>query len=988
MRTLFLALPLACTLAVACGDPDKPDDTGVIEAADADGDGYDTTTDCDDSDPAVHPTADEVCNGGDDDCDGEVDEEADDAGVYWADLDGDGFGDPDAAVTACSTPSGYVDDATDCDDDDGAINPAADEVCDGDDNDCDGLVDDEDSDLVDAATWYADADADGWGDDASTTQACEEPTGFVDQGGDCDDADPAFNPGADEDDCTDPADYNCDGSTGYADADADGYPACEDCDDSSDSVYPGADEYCDGLDNDCDGTADNEAVDARTWYTDADGDGRGDPTTGVSACTQPSGTVADGSDCDDTDDGVWPGAPELCDEVDNDCDGSVDEADAVDADTWYIDYDSDGYGSSSYAQAACTQPSGYVDNAEDCDDADASAHPGALEQCDGVDNDCDGDIDEDSAADAATWYIDYDGDGYGSDAYTTTACAQPSGWVDNMADCEDADPASYPGADEYCDGIDNDCDGDIDEAGALDSGTFYLDADSDGYGDPATTTTACTAGSGYVADGTDCDDMDAATYPGAPELCDGVDTDCDGTLDEPEALDAASWYLDMDGDGYGDPAASTTACDQPSGYLDASVATDCDDSDASIHPGADEYCDGVDTDCDGTADDSDVLDFDTWYSDADGDGFGDPATATTACSQPSGSIADGSDCDDGDAAVYPGADEYCDGVDNDCDGTVDEDDALDTTPWYLDADGDGFGDASDTIDACAAPTGYVGDATDCDDGDATVQDCDFREFDGTTGSSWELMASSPNSLFALQTYHSESEYDVIYNTHGSPAAYYDYSTDSWTSVSSTSPYTGTWTQMAPWDGKLWMIRNGYVYSYEPASDTWDTVTYGGWSEDAAMTESDEYGMVYGHDGSGSLVVYDTTSGSYTNYSHSWGSEYETRLAYDPGTRAIYFGEFHGPNIYKFDIATGTFSSQTTHPESYLNDIYCSDRSGHIYSAGSSSGTTMWQYDIAADSWSAIPDFPVDHGNNWSCVVSDTGWLYVGASSDLYRLELF
>jgi hypothetical protein len=989
MRSPLLLLALGSSLALAaCGDPDKPDDTGSIEAADADGDGYDTETDCDDADPAVHPGAEERCDSADNDCDGEVDEDASDAGSFYADRDGDGFGDASSAVIACEQPSGTVDDASDCDDDDGAINPAADETCDGDDNDCDGLVDDEDGDLIDASTWYEDADDDGWGDDSSSAEACEAPSGFVEQAGDCDDGDPAFNPGASEDDCTDPADYNCDGSTGYADVDGDGYPACEDCDDGSDSVYPGADEYCDGLDNDCDGTVDDAAVDARTWYTDADGDGRGDGGTGVAACTQPSGAVADGSDCDDTDDGIWPGAPELCDGEDNDCDGTVDEDDAVDADTWYIDYDGDGYGSPSYTAVACAQPSGYADNDDDCDDSEAGVNPGEVEQCDGADNDCDGDVDEDSAADASTWYIDYDGDGFGSSAYTTVACVQPGGWVGNSDDCEDADAASHPGADEYCDGVDNDCDGSVDEDSALDASVFYADSDGDGYGDPLSTTLACTAGTGWTADSTDCDDGAPAIHPGADEYCDGQDTDCDGILDEDEALDAGRWYEDVDGDGYGDPGSSTEACSQPTGWLGASVATDCDDTDPTIHPGADEYCDGVDTDCDGTADDGDVLDFDTWYSDLDGDGYGDVSTAVDACSQPSGSVEDGTDCDDTDSTAYPGADEYCDGVDNDCDGSVDEDDALDTSTWYLDADGDGYGDEDDTLQACDEPSGYCDNPDDCDDSDASIVECTFRVFDGTTGTSWESLGSCPTDLFALQSYHSESEYDVIYNTHQSTAAYYDPSTDGWTSVSSSAPYTGTWTQMAPWDGKLWMIRNGYVYSYDPSSDYWDTVSSTSWRDDANMTESDEYGVLYGYDSAGNVAVYDTTTGAQSSYATGLGSEYETRLGYDPISRAVFFGYFAAGNLYRFDIATGAITAVSSHPEAYLNDIFCSDRSGHIYAAGGSSGKTMWQYDIASDSWSSIPDFPVDHGNNWSCTVSDTGWLYVGAGKAFYRLELY
>jgi len=719
MRSLYFVLPLLSLIVAACGEPDKPDDTGPAVVDDGDGDGYGAEDDCDDGDPAVHPGATESCNGGDDDCDGEVDEEAVDAELFYADLDADGFGDPEGSIVSCEIPSGYVDDDSDCDDGDAGISPAADEVCNGVDDDCDGLEDDLDNDLVDAATWYADTDVDGWGDDATTSRACEAPSGFVDQGGDCDDADPAFNPGAAEDDCTDPADYNCDGSTGYADSDADGYPACEDCDDGSDEVHPGAEETCDGRDNDCNGAIDDEATDATVWYVDLDGDGRGDPATGTRTCTPSAGSVTDATDCDDSDADTWPGAPEYCDGVDTDCDGTIDEDDAVDAATWTIDYDGDGYGSSAYTVSACTQPSGYVTDSSDCDDADATAHPGAAELCDGADNDCDGDVDE-GATDAQTWYIDYDGDGYGSDAYTTTACSQPSGWVDDMADCNDASAADYPGADEYCDGVDNDCDGATDEAGAIDTSTFYQDADGDGYGDPATTSAACTASTGWVADASDCDDGISSTFPGADEFCDGMDSDCDGVTDEDDALDAASWYADGDGDGYADPSTASPACSQPAGYLDASLAIDCDDSDATIHPGADEYCDGVDTDCDGTVDDSDVLDFDTWYADTDADGYGDPGAATTACSQPTGTVSDGSDCDDSDATVSPGASEYCNGVDDDCDGSTDEDDAMDVSTWYLDADGDGYGDATDSLSACTAPTGYVASAEDCDDDDASL----------------------------------------------------------------------------------------------------------------------------------------------------------------------------------------------------------------------------------------------------------------------------
>ncbi|MCB9793934.1 MAG: putative metal-binding motif-containing protein [Alphaproteobacteria bacterium] len=374
-----------------------------------------------------------------------------------ADADGDGY-----------------DEESDCDDLDANIHPGAEEICDGVDNDCDGVAD---AGAVDAGTWYADADGDGYGDEATATQACETPSGMVGQGGDCDDMDAAYNPGATEDDCTDPNDYNCDGSVGYADADGDGFPACEDCDDADAAVNPDAAEVCDGLDNDCDGAVDDadDSLDtstASTWYADDDGDGYGDLDAPLLACELPSGAVADATDCDDGDAAVNPGASEVCNDLDDDCDGLVDDADdsldASTASTWYADADGDGYGDASAASVSCDAPSDAVADATDCDDGDAAVNPGASEVCNDLDDDCDGLVDDaDSSLDASTgdtWYSDVDGDGYGDAASAVMACEQPSGVVEDDADCDDADAEAYPGALERLDGDDDDCDSVTDEA--------------------------------------------------------------------------------------------------------------------------------------------------------------------------------------------------------------------------------------------------------------------------------------------------------------------------------------------------------------------------------------------------------------------------------------------------------------------------------------------------------------------------------------------
>jgi hypothetical protein len=164
---------------------------------------------------------------------------------------------------------------------------------------------------------------------------------------------------------------------------------------------------------------------------------------------------------------------------------------------------------------------------EDCDDGDPGRFPGADEACDGVDNDCDGQIDEDPV-DPASLFADADGDGFGADP--VAACPGAPGAADQGGDCDDADPDSFPGADETCDGADNDCDAAVDEA-PPDGLPGFADLDGDGFGDPAAPTTACALGDGVVDDDTDCDDADPTSFPGADEVCDGADNDCDGQID-------------------------------------------------------------------------------------------------------------------------------------------------------------------------------------------------------------------------------------------------------------------------------------------------------------------------------------------------------------------------------------------------------------------------------------------------------------------------
>jgi hypothetical protein len=219
---------------------------------------------------------------------------------------------------------------------------------------------------------------------------------------------------------------------------------------------------------------------------------------------------------------VFPGAPELCDGKDNNCDGTIDEGVQT---VFFADADGDGFGNINDTLHRCIAPAGYVLDNTDCDDADNTVYPGAPELCDAKDNNCDGSVDEGVQT---VFFADADGDGFGNINDTLHRCVAPAGYILDNTDCDDSDNTVYPGAPEIIDGQDNDCDGLIDEGVLF---TFYLDSDNDGFGDINNSVSAATAPPGYVSNSTDCNDADNTVYPGAPEICDGKDNDCDGTTD-------------------------------------------------------------------------------------------------------------------------------------------------------------------------------------------------------------------------------------------------------------------------------------------------------------------------------------------------------------------------------------------------------------------------------------------------------------------------
>lgn len=221
------------------------------------------------------------------------------------------------------------------------------------DADGDGVLEGEDCDdgnpdVTGPVVYYIDADMDGYGGVAASSTCGDLPAGATDVGGDCDD--------------------------------------------SSGAIFPGADELCNGVDDDCDGTPDDNAIDGSVRYVDADGDGYGDPESGLISCGAESGVVENSEDCDDANTFIFPGAAETCNRLDDDCDEEIDEGVTS---TFFADQDRDGYGDGTGQEGstieACVPPAGFVVNADDCNDADPYTYPEAQdESVDGVDQDCDG----------------------------------------------------------------------------------------------------------------------------------------------------------------------------------------------------------------------------------------------------------------------------------------------------------------------------------------------------------------------------------------------------------------------------------------------------------------------------------------------------------------------------------------------------------------------------------------------------------------------
>ena len=351
------------------------------------------------------------------------------------------------------------------------------------------------------------------------------------------------------------------------------------------------------LDIDCNSAEANQKEPIELFF-DADEDGYGDASIAEYHCTAPSSQwVLSSTDCDDNNPMVHPGAVEICDEIDNNCNDGIDDTMvAIDVDIngiiQYQDSDGDGFGDPLQGVQACSLLDGYVENDSDCNDLLSTAYPGAIEICDNFDNDCNGEIDDNSEL---PMYADFDGDGYVATAEPEYLCADflEQGYTQELSfyiDCDDSNAEVYPEANEVCDEIDNNCNGEIDEGV---QNNLFRDLDGDGYG-TGVSVAVCGQPANYVGLDGDCDDSDFLVHPAAEEMCDYIDNNCNNLIDEGVQV---TFFDDLDGDGYGDPQLPFLAC--PTGQYIFNSG-DCNDSDDTVYPGASEICDGQDNNCDGS----------------------------------------------------------------------------------------------------------------------------------------------------------------------------------------------------------------------------------------------------------------------------------------------------------------------------------------------------------------------------------------------------
>jgi Putative metal-binding motif/SprB repeat/Secretion system C-terminal sorting domain len=844
-------------------------DTITIDGAlDLDGDGYSANVDCNDNIAAINPGATEACNDLDDNCDGIVDNvmvcpvpanltnvvTGTSALLSWGNIACAEIFSVRHRQKLTATTYGAWSVWTNTTTNSLTITGlllntnyqwAVRAICPG--NNSSTTITKLFSTTCTPITYYPDTDNDGYGNAASSQSACSQPAGFVANATDCNDAVATIYPGATE--LCNGLDDNCDLAVADNELDSDGdtYMVCEgDCNDNNASINPAATEACNDLDDNCNGIVDNVATcPAPTSLTNIVSGSTALLGWANIACAD-SFSLRYRQKLTATTYGVWSAWQHTTSNsltitglllnanyqwaVKATCPSNNPSTSATklfsttcSPITYYADTDNDGYGNAASSQSACSQPAGFVANATDCNDAVATIYPGATELCNGLDDNCDLAVADNE--------LDSDGDTY-------MVCE---------GDCNDNNASINPAATEACNDLDDNCNGIVDNVATcpaptsltnIVSGstallgwaniacadsfslryrqkltattygvwsawqhttsnsltitglllnanyqwavkatcpsnnpstsatklfsttcspiTYYADTDNDGYGNAASSQSACAQPPGYVTNNTDCNDAVATIYPGATELCNGFDDNCDLAVPDNE--------LDTDGDTY-------MVCEG-----------DCNDNNAAIKPAATEACNDLDDNCDGIIDNvttcpaptaltnvvsgtsallgwaniacadsfslryrqkltattygvwsawqhttsnsltitglllnanyqwavkancpanvasttatklfSTTCVLTTYYIDTDGDGFGNAASSQSACAQPVGFVANSTDCNDNNNLISPVAIETCNGLDDNCDAIVPANE--------LDTDGDTYmvceGDCND-----------------------------------------------------------------------------------------------------------------------------------------------------------------------------------------------------------------------------------------------------------------------------------------------------